>query len=49
MVDYRGFLDLSAPNTYYYGKLPKGMDDMDMTKINYAGLDSFTVVNDLPE
>ena len=49
LVDYRGFIDLSEPNTYYYGRLPKSMEEMDMRTINYAGVESLTVINDTPE
>lgn len=49
LVDFRGFLDLSEPNTYYYGRLPKSMEEMNMRTINYAGVESLTVINDTPE
>lgn len=50
LVDYRGFLDLSEPNTYYYGRLPKSMDDIvDWSTIDFAGVESLTVINDTPE
>jgi len=50
LVDYRGFLDLSEPNTYYYGKMPRSMDDIvDWSTIDFAGVESLTVVNDSPE